>query len=105
MIQSLLSFPKQIEVEKQQQQLKRANSSGTTTETQPKKKKMKTKDNDAKALKEKAAEELSNGFRDDNAFEMKSFRPTSNFTGKITARFMKVLKANGVTVAMQHMKG
>lgn len=42
---------------------------------------------------------------DEDNFEMRTPAPSVNYTVQITERFMRGLKANGVTAVMQHMKG
>lgn len=57
-----------------------------------------------KKLPKKSIDLLNTAFSDDNAFDDK---PTTVplFAGKNAARFMKILREQGVTVSMQHMKG
>lgn len=51
-------------------------------------------------------QERSTEFSDDNAFVMKVPPPLSvNYTTQNTERFMKELKANGITAVMRRMKG
>ena len=51
-----------------------------------------------------ACDQLSIGFMDQNAFVNQTI-PPATYDGQNNARFMQVLKEQGVTVAMRHMKG
>lgn len=54
---------------------------------------------------EGSAQKLPLRGEDGNASIITNIPRRADYTTKITARFMLTLKANGVTVAMQRMKG